>query len=72
MSESNLVICKVCEQPKQRVCIGTYTSKNRKYTDQHGKLWNGKVCPQCHRNKIKNSMYTMRELRKLSNNNDQA
>jgi len=63
-NESNQVICKVCGELKTRICVGVYASNNRKYQDESGGLWNGKVCSSCHRNKVKDSMNKLRELRK--------
>ena len=55
-------ICHICQQLKVRVQDGYFgTSKNKRYIDENGKLWNGrKCCPDCHKNKSKETMKTMR------------
>jgi hypothetical protein len=50
--ESNLTECKECKQKKLRILVGKYPSKNKKYTDDTGKLWSGKLCPLCNHNRV--------------------
>lgn len=77
--------CKVCHELKVRNVKhvinhqGAPTpdyfpgSKNKKYVDEHGKLWNGKTCADCHRRiteeRIKNKRFK-EKLEKIESNND--
>lgn len=47
MIEENKVHCKICKELKSRILAGKFDNVNKKYTDETGKLWNGKSCPQC-------------------------
>ena len=50
------VICRKCNEKKQRIPNGRYKSKfSPRYRDENGKLWNGKECNDCSklRNKLK-------------------
>ncbi len=64
----------MCGELKIRVEDGYFgTSKNKRYVDENGKLWNGrKCCPQCHKNKVKNSMKDLRnsKLIELAEDNE--
>lgn len=55
-------ICHQCHTLKVRIQDGYYgTSKNKKYIDENGKLWNGrKCCPDCHKTRAKDVMRTIR------------
>ena len=55
-------ICHICQQLKVRVQDGYFgTSKNKRYIDENGKLWNGrKCCPDCHKDKVKKGMKELR------------
>ena len=54
--EQNLRLCKTCRKLKQRIEAGKYNIKDKKYTDENGKAWNGSNCPQCALEKVKNLM----------------
>jgi hypothetical protein len=58
--EQNLRICKVCRIIKQRIEVGKYNSKDKKYTDEHGKSWNGSTCPTCNSIRVKTLMNAKR------------
>lgn len=60
--ESNKTICKVCNQLKDRISAGKFNEKDKKWIDESGKLWNGKVCGLCNIERVKNKM---REKRKV-------
>lgn len=64
MNEKNLSNCKSCGQIKERVAMGKYNEKDVKYSDVSGRLWNGRTCPQCHAEKVKNRMQTLRLKRR--------
>lgn len=40
-------ICKVCGELKDRILVGKFDSRNKKYHDETGKTWNGHTCPSC-------------------------
>lgn len=52
MSDANLTICRVCGEKKIRIDAGRYPSKNKRYTDDTGKLWSGRTCPSCNHPRI--------------------
>lgn len=64
MIEANLKRCKVCDQIKKRIQMGTYDGKNKKWVDESGKLWNGLMCPICHKGKAKSVMQKLRQEEK--------
>jgi ribosomal protein L33 len=47
MKEANQVQCRICNELKTRIHSGYYVSKNKKFTDERGKLWSGRYCPDC-------------------------
>lgn len=54
--ESNQIICKVCRVIKTRIIVEAFPSGNRKYRDESGGIFNGKVCPDCDRIRAKQRM----------------
>lgn len=61
--EINKTICKVCGQIKDRIEDGKYNSKDRKWVDEFGKPWNGKKCPPCNSQRVKELMRTKRNAK---------
>jgi DNA-directed RNA polymerase subunit M/transcription elongation factor TFIIS len=52
--EANRTICKVCRKIKMRIQSGKYPdSKDKKWVDESGVQWNGRTCPDCHRERMK-------------------
>ena len=45
--ENNITECRACGEKKQRILMGKFNQKDKKYSDEHGKLWNGRKCPEC-------------------------
>jgi len=61
MSEVNKRICKGCKLIKDRISDGTFkNTKNRKWRDESGGLWNGSVCSVCNTNRLKDHMKSKR------------
>jgi len=59
--EQNLVRCKKCNDLKFRILCGKFNNgKDKRWIDENGKLWNGKLCPECNK---KRSLVTMRKIR---------
>jgi hypothetical protein len=59
--EKNDRLCKRCGLLKSRTQTGIYPDgKNKKFTDDSGKLWNGSVCGDCN---VKRSLENMKKLR---------
>lgn len=58
--EKNIKQCKVCGQLKERILAGKFDTKNKKWTNEQGKLWNGHTCPECHKNKTKTHLRVKR------------
>jgi len=52
--------CKVCQKIKVRISDGNFNSKDKRWRDSEGELWNGLMCPSCHKNKM---VLKMREKR---------
>jgi len=63
MAEENVTICKLCGLLKRRILIGKFDDKNKKWADESGKLWNGKLCPQCQVIRSKENMRKNRSLK---------
>jgi hypothetical protein len=61
--EINKTICKTCGQIKDRIAAGKFNSKDRKWSDQSGKLWNGKICPPCNSDRVKEAMRVKRNVK---------
>lgn len=54
MDESNLTNCRgPCGLIKLRKQSGTFDGKNKRWVDQNGAMWVGRICPDCHRNRMK-------------------
>lgn len=64
MIESNQTKCKVCNLMKPRILAGKMDEKNKKFIDDTGKMWSGRTCPGCHKERMKTNMSKMRFDRK--------
>jgi len=59
--ESNLSKCSVCSEIKPRICVGKYPdNRNKKYSDENGKLYVGRKCPDCVKSSMKTRMRAFR------------
>lgn len=54
--------CKICQQPVDRIEAGRYNDRDKRFTDLNGKAWNGKVCPDCHRDRVKVAIAAKRQI----------
>jgi Zn finger protein HypA/HybF involved in hydrogenase expression len=46
-------VCKVCKEVKLRIRGTKFpNSKDSKFLDELGRLWNGNTCPDCHSKKV--------------------
>lgn len=54
--EENYHICKVCLKLKKRKQDGLYNKKDKRWMDEDGLLWSGKVCGSCNRERAKETM----------------
>lgn len=52
----NTATCKKCGATGLKITQGKYNFKNAKYVDSEGKAWNGRVCPKCHRENMRERM----------------
>ncbi len=60
-TELNLSKCSVCQEIKPRILIGKYPdNRNKKYADEHGKLYVGRKCPDCVKSAMKQRMRNFR------------
>lgn len=63
--EKNKRLCKQCNLLKDRIETGKYPDgKNKRYSDETGKLWNGSVCPVCNKSRSHENMKKLRAKRK--------
>ena len=63
--EKNVRLCKQCNLLKDRIETGKYPdNKNKKYSDNTGKLWSGSICPECNKTRSHNNMKKLRARRK--------
>lgn len=53
IQESNMVKCKVCAEIKRRILVGKYDAKNKRWENELGQMWNGLVCPPCHKGNMR-------------------
>ena len=51
--ETQEKLCKACGQIKTRFFAGKFNKKDKKWLDADGSLWNGHVCPDCHRDRCR-------------------
>jgi len=50
MVESEIKVCKRCHETKTRYMLGKFPDgRNKKWRSETGKLWNGNLCPDCHK-----------------------
>lgn len=67
MEETDLSKCKVCGKIKVRKHVGSFDGTNKKFVGDDGRLWNGRTCPTCHKNKVKKQI---KEKRNANTRND--
>jgi hypothetical protein len=61
MEEKNLSNCRKCGEIKLRVESGKYgASKNKRWRDECGNLWRGRICSVCHKEEMKDRMVNKR------------
>lgn len=56
----NLTQCKGCKEYLVKSITGTFAKNNKRYTDELGRLWNGKLCPKCNTLRLKLHMRNKR------------
>lgn len=56
--ETIFTLCRVCKKVKMRISDGIFNSKNKRWRDEHNKLWSGKYCPDCNKERVKIKMRT--------------
>lgn len=48
----SIIVCKICNKECKRIFAGRYPNgKDKKWTDENGREFNGKMCPACHAEK---------------------
>lgn len=63
--EINKRHCKFCGVLKDRIEAGKFPNgKDKKWRDESGKLWSGKVCGECNNNRSKETMRKSRDDKK--------
>ena len=67
MENSSVATCKECKQPVVKVF--SYIEKNltRRFRDDKGGLWMGKLCPNCYRENMRIKMAERASQQQLRN-----
>ena len=55
-------VCKKCGKLKERRFMGYFNKKDKKWTDEFGAAWNGLVCSECNRIRVKDIMKRSRNV----------
>lgn len=64
MEESNIRICKRCEEPKQRIQDGKFPNGvNKRWIDDTGKQWSGNLCGTCNNDRVRESLKRKRRTK---------
>lgn len=58
--EENLHICKRCKKLKKRISDGKFNDRDKRWKDDEGLLWSGKVCGSCNRDRARETMQKAR------------
>lgn len=61
LPEKSVIKCRECGELRTRYLDGTYDGLNKRWRDKEGKVFNGKVCPECHLFRTKVNMRKMRK-----------
>lgn len=69
--ESDLSTCRKCGLTKVRIADGKFDARNKRYVDENGKLWSGRTCADCNRQRIREAMKNAR-LKKKAQPDPQA
>lgn len=59
--EINKTLCKVCNKIKDRIEAGKFNVKDKKWVDETGKTWNGRICGICNLERVKIRMRLKRK-----------
>jgi len=66
-NDYSIIVCKVCEKECRRYFAGRYPNgKDKRWIDNNGREFSGKVCPDCHANKCAKRVAKKRASRKKS------
>lgn len=69
--EVNKRHCKKCGQLKDRIEAGKFPNgRDKKWRDESGKLWSGKICGLCNNTRTKEIMKKARDDRKANGNSE--
>lgn len=51
-NDFSVIVCKSCKKECRRYFAGRYPNgKDKRWIDEHGREFSGKVCPTCHSSK---------------------
>jgi hypothetical protein len=51
-NDYSVIVCKVCNKEHKRYFAGRYPNgKDKRWIDEHGREFSGKVCAGCHANR---------------------
>lgn len=54
--EKKPTLCKICKNIKTRILDGKFDNINKRWVDDSGGIWNGKICPPCQLLKVREKM----------------
>jgi len=67
-NDFSIIVCKECEKECKRYFAGRYPNgKDKRWIDDSGREFSGKVCPSCHANKCAKRIAKKRDSKKRSN-----
>lgn len=65
--EFSIIKCKGCGEEKKRILFGRYpNSKDKRWVDDTGREFNGRMCPSCNSRKKAQQQKNKRQLIKTS------
>lgn len=53
VKDSSVMVCKICKEIRTRYLDKTYPAGAKRWVDVNGKMFNGKVCPNCHNSHVR-------------------
>lgn len=62
--QSSKRVCKVCMKEHARNYSGKI-GKDSSWRDEHGLLWNGKICGACNRDRVRDAVAKHRQSKKV-------
>jgi len=65
MNDYSVIMCKSCNKACKRYFAGRHPNgKDKRWIDEHGREFSGKMCPTCHADKCAKRVAAKRKLSK--------